>query len=655
MKRLIRTPGVQSLLAALLTGYLRATLATVRWTRQGEAIPEAVRAAGRGAIACFWHGRIALSPPAWPHITEQAQVAPRALISLSQDGEFVAKTMAWLGYPAIRGSSRKASDTAKKKGGSGAFREALAWIGGGGGLAITPDGPRGPAETMAEGAVRLAKITQAPVLLLGIACSPAIRLSSWDRTVCPLPFSRGAIVWGGPYYVSADATPADIARLRAEWGRALSDVTRQAEALVAPTKPPPLLAGYRLVTGLAEPLAPLILRLRAKKGKEDLERLGERLGRSSQSRPDGPLIWLHGASVGESLSILPLIQALRAGRPDVTLLVTSGTVTSAMLLKRRLPTGAIHQFVPLDTPGSAGRFLAAWRPDVAALVESELWPNLILGAREQGAKVALVSARLSEKSLEGWRRHPASARHLLTRFDLVMAQDDAVAAALARLGARDDGRLNLKLAGEPLPVEHAALERVRAAAGGRPVLVAASTHPGEEGLVLDAFAQVAGRTDRPLLVIVPRHPTRGPMVAALAAARGLSVRRQGAGEAFNGEAAVHVADGLGELGLWFRVASMTFVGGSLIEGVGGHNPLEPARLCAPMIVGPHVRNWRSVYDGLGERAVRVSDASGLAKAFAAALNDPQAARARAVAARDFADVGGEAVGAAADRLLSLLP
>ncbi len=346
--------------------------------------------------------------------------------------------------------------------------------------------------------------------------------------------------------------------------------------------------------------------------------------------------------MGEGLSLLPLVSALRARRPDLNLLVTSGTTTSAELLGRRLPAGVIHQYAPLDTPKSAARFLDHWRPGLVVLAESELWPNLILGAGDRGARLALVSARLSEKSFRGWERQRDSARRLFGAFDLVMAQDDATAAGLAGLGARDDGRLNLKLTGEPLPADETALAQARAAAGAKPVFLAASTHPGEETVVLDAFA----RLGRGLLVIVPRHPSRGAQIAALAAER-FPVRRQGAGEVFDGAAPVYVADRLGELGLWFRLAKAAFVGGSLVPGIGGHNPLEPARLGVPAITGPHLENWQSVYDALGEGIARVVDAQGLARAFEAPPS-PEPARA-------LAEAGAASVDEAAARLVGLVP
>jgi 3-deoxy-D-manno-octulosonic-acid transferase len=414
---------------------------------------------------------------------------------------------------------------------------------------------------------------------------------------------------------------------------------------------PPLSLGlYRLATGALEPFAPALLRRRAARGKEDPARLGERLGRAGLPRPAGPLVWLHGASVGEGLSLLPLVEGLRAARPDLGLLVTSGTVTSAELLARRLPAGVAHQYAPVDAPGAAARFLDHWRPAAAVLVESELWPNLVLAAKTRGVRLALVSARLSKASLAGWGRAPGAARALLSAFDLVMAQDETTARGLAALGAPDDGRLNLKLAGAPLPVDEAALAAARAALGARPLVLAASTHPGEEAAALHAFAPLR---DRACLVVVPRHPDRGPEVAALAEARGFAVARQGDGAPFEAQA-VYVADRLGELGLWLRLAATALVGGSLVPGIGGHNPLEAARLGAPAIAGPFVDNWREVYADLGDAIVR-TDAAGVAAAFAADLADPAAARARAERARGLAETGAAAVGDAIARVLRLLP
>lgn len=411
------------------------------------------------------------------------------------------------------------------------------------------------------------------------------------------------------------------------------------------------LRAYRLATGLVEPLAPCLLRRRAGRGKEDAQRLDERLGVASRPRPSGPLAWLHGASLGETLSLIPLVVRLRAERPDLTVLVTSGTVTSAELIATRLPQ-VIHQYAPVDGPKAASRFLDHWRPDLAIFVESEIWPNLITLAKHSGVRLALVSARLSDRSLINWAKRPKSARALFRSFSLVMAQTDTVGDALRTLGARDDGRLNLKLAGAPLTVNRAELERLRAAARDRPVLLAASTHPGEDEAVLEAYRMIA---DYALLVIVPRHPARAVDIVAAARAAGFTVARRT--EAAFGEARVYVADTLGELGLWFSLAAAALVGGSLAPGPGGHNPVEPAQLGCPVLTGPHVDNWRDLYAALigAGAAVVVRDPLELAAAFSEALMQPAAAQARAARARQVVAGGASGLDTAVAGLLKLLP
>lgn len=359
----------------------------------------------------------------------------------------------------------------------------------------------------------------------------------------------------------------------------------------------PTLLAYAAATDLITPFAPAVLRARARRGKEDPARLAERLGRASVPRPDGPLAWLHGASIGESLSLLPLIDALAEARPDLNLLVTSGTLTSAALLAQRLPPSVIHQFAPIDTQAATRAFLGHWRPGLGVFVESELWPNLLLGAKDRGARLALLSAKLSEASARGWARAPGAAKQMFGAFDLILARDEASAQSLRGLGAVVAGLGDLKFGAAPLPADPDALARARAEIGGRPLILAASTHAGEDEIILDAFREAVGPSSDALLVITPRHPERGLAVAALAWARGERVAVRSAGET-PALARVYVADTLGELGLWFRLARLAILGGSFIPGVGGHNPLEPARLSCPFVSGPNVANWLGVYQDL---------------------------------------------------------
>lgn len=223
--RPLRSPLVQAVLAWVFATWVRLCLATIRWSSENLAAPDEIRKAGGGVIVAFWHGRLSLAPAAWAQIGGQPV---RGVISLSRDGEFIARAMARLGFPAIRGSSAKAGTT-KAKGGAGAFRDSLRWIRSGGALAITPDGPRGPARQMAEGTPTLARASGAPVLLLGLACRPALRLNSWDEAVLPLPFGRGAIVWDLVRHPGDSASGAELA---AAWAGRLTAVTDRAEALL---------------------------------------------------------------------------------------------------------------------------------------------------------------------------------------------------------------------------------------------------------------------------------------------------------------------------------------------------------------------------------------------------------------------------------------
>ena len=415
------------------------------------------------------------------------------------------------------------------------------------------------------------------------------------------------------------------------------------------------LAAYRLVTGLLEPLAPGVLAGRARKGKEDPARIGERLGRASRPRPKGEVVWLHGASVGETLSLLPLVEALAKARPDLHLLVTSGTVTAAQMMAKRLPAGMMHQYAPVDAPGPARRFLDHWKPCLAIFVESELWPNLLLGARKAGCRLALLGARLSDDSAKGWARAPKSARDLLSGFDLILAQDSVSWKKLRDLGAKVAGELDLKQAAAPLSHDEAELDALKGEICGRPVVVAASTHPGEEDQVVQAIRALPH--PRPLLVLAPRHPARGRDLAEALRAQGLKLSRRSLGERILGDTEVYLADTLGELGLLFRLAQVVVMGGGFGQGVGGHNPLEPARLGLPVVTGPDVANFRETYAGLihAHAAVMTPHQAALNAAVADLLANPERAAAMGERARAHAQSRHDAAKAALAALEPLLP
>jgi len=407
---------------------------------------------------------------------------------------------------------------------------------------------------------------------------------------------------------------------------------------------------YRAGTELLGPAIELWLKRRLARGKEDPARLPERLGRPGRARPPGRLIWLHAASVGEAMSVLPLIDRLLAARADASVLLTTGTVTSARLMAARLPARAFHQFVPVDRPSAVRRFLDHWRPDLALFVESELWPNLVGETAKRGRPMALVNARLSERSFRRWRRFGWLVRPLLGAFRLTLAQSEADAERLGALGAPEVRCLgNLKSAGLPLGADEAALAELRLAVGARPRWLAASTHPGEEAIAADVHRRLAGRFPGLLTAIAPRHPERGP---ELARTLGLAVGRRAAGEPPGADA--YLADTLGEMGLLFRLCPVVFVGGSLVPH-GGQNPLEPARLGCAVLFGPHMRNFAEAEARLlAAGAERVADGAALAEAVGRLLADPgETARRGAALAADTASDGAVA-DAFARALLPLL-
>ncbi|MFO0995686.1 MAG: 3-deoxy-D-manno-octulosonic acid transferase [Alphaproteobacteria bacterium] len=397
---------------------------------------------------------------------------------------------------------------------------------------------------------------------------------------------------------------------------------------------------YRLATIAATPAITLYLRRRIARGKEDKERIGERAGRAGLPRPAGALAWLHAASVGEANSALSLIARIRTERPSLHVLVTTGTVSSARLLAQWLPPGVLHQYVPIDQPRWVRSFLDHWRPDLALWVESELWPNLVSETQSRRVPMILLNGRMSRRSFERWQRAPAFVGALLSGFALCFAQSRAEGERFRTLGA---GRVltvgNLKHSAEPLPVDADALTAMTMTLRGRPLWLAASTHEGEEVAIAEAHRQVATAVPGLLTIIVPRHATRGAAIASALRAGGLNVAQRSAQEPVTAATEIYVADTMGELGLFYRVARVVFVGGSLVPH-GGQNLLEPARLDCAILHGPHMANFQEIVDEMqAAGAARcVSDAEALGQAVIALLREPSMRERQARAARQVADV-----------------
>lgn len=410
---------------------------------------------------------------------------------------------------------------------------------------------------------------------------------------------------------------------------------------------------YRGLTVALGPAVRLYLAHRRRQGKEDALRFPEREGYPSRARPPGPLLWIHAASIGEAVSTLALIDRLAGERPALNMLVTTGTVTSAHLLATRLPTGhAWHQYVPVDRPVYVRRFLAHWRPDLALWVESELWPNLIVETRRRGIPLLLVNGRMSLASFRRWSRVPALIRPLLRGFDLCLTQDAIQAERFARLGAPRALTVgDLKSAAAPLPVDEVALSALEAAIGRRPRWLAASTHAGEEELAADAHARLRQRFPDLLTLIAPRHPPRADEIAGTLKRRGLRVRRRSRHEPIGTDTDIYLADTLGELGLFYRIGGVAYIGGS-IGGIGGHNPLEAALLDCAILHGPDMANTAAMAEALRAAGASevVTDAASLARALESILANPSVQARRAAAAATVAARQRHVLDAVLDRL-----
>lgn len=395
---------------------------------------------------------------------------------------------------------------------------------------------------------------------------------------------------------------------------------------------PLMLRAYRRVAAFATPLLPLVTSYRARRGKEQIARIRERRGEASAERPDAPLVWIHAASVGEMLSVIPVIEHLRAN--DFTVLMTSGTVTSARLAEWRMPPGTLHQFAPYDAPRFVARFLDHWQPDLALFAESDLWPNMITSASARGIPLILINGRLSERSFRRWKRMPHAIAVLLSHFDLCLAQTVRDAERYSELGApRVTTTGNLKLDVPAPPVDDHDFDEMLAATRQRPVIAAASTHPGEEKIIFDVHRRLRKRFPGLLTIVAPRHAERGVGVMDIARAGRLDAVARSNGHLPGPSAEIYVADTMGELGLLYRVAPVVFIGGSLVRH-GGQNPIEAAKLGAAILHGPHVWNFGELYGALdaAEGAVEVTDAGQLAEAFAAWLSNPALRDAAAEAA-----------------------
>lgn len=631
----VKPSGVSAVVGRSLARFIRLVARTSKPVFDPPDLPDRLFAE-HPAIVGFWHGQFMMVQELNTH-----NAPVKAMVARHGDADLIGGAMAELGVGLIRGAG--AAGRKKDRGGAQALRESLKALAEGNSLTMTADVPPGPARRAGEGIITIARLSGRPIVPVAVATSRFVALDTWSRMTINLPYSRLAAAAGAPIHVPRDADPATLEALRRAVEDGINDATRRAYALagrdwteaapasaLGPESPPPKpglrLGAYRGLARALEPVVPLWLRMRQRQGKEDGRRRAERYGIASAGRPEGPLVWMHAASVGETNVTLPLMQAMSEARPDLNFLLTTGTTTSADLAERRLGARSIHQFVPLDSPRFARRFLEHWKPDLAVFTESEIWPNLILETASAHIPIAVVNARISHRSFSRWRRNGGVARALFGRLNLVLAQNERFARWFSLLGARDVRNAgNVKIDSPPPPVDPIELQRLAAAVAGRRVLLAASTHPGEDEIVAAAHGLLAARFPGLLTIIVPRHPGRGGAIADMLARQGLKASRRAAGAQPDAATDVYVADTIGELGTFYKLAPVAFIGGSLVPH-GGQNPIEAVRHGAAVVTGPHTHNFADAIAALSRQRglVVVETAEALADAVANLLADPAA-------------------------------
>lgn len=369
---------------------------------------------------------------------------------------------------------------------------------------------------------------------------------------------------------------------------------------------------YQLLTFIAGPMVDIYLMKRKKTGKEDPKRFKERLGYASSPRPKGPIIWFHAASVGESVSILPIIQKISKSFDNINILLTTGTLSSAKLVESRLPDNAFHQYIPVDKITSVNRFLKHWKPNLAIWVESELWPNLVTQTAKQ-CPMLLINGRMSDSSLRKWKRCLPFSKHILGSFTQTLPQSKLDAERFEELGARNVKYIgNIKFDAPPLPSDPKKMGELVGRIGDRTVWLAASTHNGEEQIIAQVHKELKENHPDILTIIVPRHPQRAEEISGDITKMDLKVAIRSKDAPIEPETDIYLADTMGELGIFYRLVPIVFIGGSLVNH-GGQNPLESARLECAIIYGPYMDNFKEITQDLEQNnaAIRIKDKNGL--------------------------------------------
>jgi 3-deoxy-D-manno-octulosonic-acid transferase len=661
-----RSPHTTTTLNRLAGGAVAGLIGLVKGTSRAVYDPPDLLArleASHPAIIAVWHGQFMMTQG----FTPSPHVKVAAMVARHGDAELIGAAMEHFGVELIRGAG--AGARRKDRGGAYALRQAVRALENEASVVMTADVPPGPARRAGIGIVTLARLSGRPIVPVASATSNFHALDTWSRMTINLPFSKLAYVIGNPIRVAADADEAALEAARAELERSMNAATARAYQLAGadlsratparpgdPAAPPAELDArlkiYRTGMSLRRPLAPIVLKMRERYGKEDPRRRPERLGQPSAARPDGALAWVHAASVGETNAVLPVIEALSAA-PQPQHSADHRHVTSASLAERRLPRAAC------TSTCRSTRERARFSTTGVRISPSSPIGDLAVADLETSAAPFRWrwSTRACRRSRRRWQRNKRMAHPLFNRFDVVLAQNERLAYGFTSLGARNVQSVgNLKIDAPPPPVDLAELERLTDALAGRPGFVAASTHEGEEEIIAEAHRELARTFDKFCTIIAPRHPERGTAVAERLKDFGLSVAQRSLGALPTERTDIYIADTIGELGTLYALSPIAFIGGSLVDR-GGQNPIEAVHHGVAVLTGPHWQNFRDAYRTLlrHQGAIEVSSAKTLAAAVSQLLqSQSELQHMRAGATQALATLSG-ALAKTVETLLRYLP
>ena len=551
-----------------------------------------------GVIMVSWHGRALMLP----YLGRNMPRPVKALVSPHADGAIIGKILRRYDIYPIDGSSDRRA--------VGAAKQITDELKSGTSVTLISDGPRGPRMRLNKSVIYFASKTGKPIVGMTYSSKGAKVLNSWDAMLMPKFFKEGVVKCTKPMFVPENVDENEVEKLRKQMEDELNSLTFAADEACGLPKILPMdtikprqkrnwgakrFIYIRIYQFLMWALFPILratyIKKRQKNGKEPVERFNERLGNYTHRRPKGKLYWFHGASVGEAISMLPLIDKLLNEDKDLHIMVTTGTLTSAEIMAKRLPERAFHQFIPFDVPKFARSLLAHFKPDAVFWFESELWPSLLFEIKKQRIPLILVNGRISDKSFKTWNYVKPISRELLSCFTLLLGQSEQDKMRMQMLSSIPVTCLgNIKYAGMPLPVDENALQELKSAVNGRQVFLISSTHHDEEAQLAVELPRLQAVVKDILVIVVPRHPNRGGEITEMFIEKGFKTEQRSAGGVIGKDTEVYVADTIGEMGLWYKLAEVSFIGGSLIPH-GGQNFIEPARDKNAVILGPYMHNF----------------------------------------------------------------